>query len=591
MGPDRFGKYRVLRKIASGGMAEVYLCRMTGEEGFRKRVALKVIHPRHAEDSRFRDLFVREARLAASLSHQNVVQVFDFGREGSDLFLAMEYVEGWNLAQAAMQARQQGAPIPPGVWRIWVEGMWAGLSYLHGKDVVHGDLSPGNILLGRSGSVKLTDFGVSRAMGEDGGATGLRAGKSGYLSPERARGEEATDSSDRFAAGVISVELLLGRRLFDADGPKEALDRVLRFDERSLEMPGVSPGAADMLRRAVARTPEDRYPSAGRFLEDLAKVGPPRAAAPALEDFWDVLFPPSAEEETAGFPAENPGPPGGMVQERREWYGMRARKVRAGAAAAFAAMTIGGIFLWREVRQHTGAEPQAPPAPGLSLSPKDPVPHDLRGDGNAVPAAPGKAEADTPAVERAHPEPSPSVPRFGNPVLPASAASERRSPASDFVRAAVPAVEAMPQAQPRTVRIETDPPGATVLSESGATLGKTPLSIDPASLGGKGIVLEGDGYERMAIPGGALFRESTLRTELEPVVGTVEAIQAIPWAKVYLGEKYLGETPLRSVRLPVGERRLRFVNEPLGVDKTEKLVVRPGGNPKVIVPMTETGLR
>ena len=90
--PDRFGKYRVLRRIASGGMAEVYLCRLTGEEGFRKRVALKVVHPRLADYPRFRELFAREARLAASLSHPNLVQVFDFGREGDAHYLAMEYV-------------------------------------------------------------------------------------------------------------------------------------------------------------------------------------------------------------------------------------------------------------------------------------------------------------------------------------------------------------------------------------------------------------------------------------------------------------------------------------------------------------------
>ena len=252
--PDRFGKYRVLRRIASGGMAEVYLCRLTGEEGFRKRVALKVVHPRHADDPRFRELFAREARLAASLSHPNLVQVFDFGREGDAHFLAMEYVEGWNLAQAAEQARQLHVPISPGVWRHWVDGIGSGLAYLHEKGVVHRDVSPGNVLVARNGAVKITDFGISRAAGDGQENEGTRAGKSGYLAPERIRGEGATSSSDLFAAGVISVELLLGRRLFEGDGPEEILDSdpaIRRADApASRRFPRVGGSPAEVRRGA-----------------------------------------------------------------------------------------------------------------------------------------------------------------------------------------------------------------------------------------------------------------------------------------------------------------------------------------------------
>jgi len=138
----------------------------------------------------------------------------------------------------------------------------------------------------------------------------------------------------------------------------------------------------------------------------------------------------------------------------------------------------------------------------------------------------------------------------------------------------------------RNVRIETDPPGASVLLESGASIGKTPLQIDVASLAGRKVVLSKDGYERQSVPVEALAAGPAFRAELLPLTGTVEAIQAIPWAKVYLGNRLLGETPLTAVRLPAGEQRLRFVNEPLGVDLVKIIVVRPGDNPKIIVPMT-----
>jgi serine/threonine-protein kinase len=537
--PDRFGKYRVLRKIASGGMAEVYLCRLSGEEGFRKRVALKVVHPRHADNPRIRELFSREARLAASLSHPNLVQVFDFGREGDAHFLAMEYVEGWNLAQAAEQARQLHLPVSPGVWRHWVDGIWSGLAYLHEKGVVHRDVSPSNVLVARNGAVKITDFGISRAAGDGREIEGTRAGKSGYLAPERIRGEGATSSSDLFAAGVISVELLLGRRLFEGDAPEEILDRIRRFDAWTLPLPPVSPELAEILQKSVAALPADRYPRAAGFLVELARVGPPPASAPEMADFWDALFPVSQEEETTPEPESLSA----MVKEPGERYGRGGRTVRAGAAAVFAAVIVGGVLLWKEVRQRPTID--AAPAPVALATPVLPVP----------PVAP------------AVPPASPAAPRTPDP-------------------SAIPGKRGT-----RLVRIETDPPGASVLLESGVSIGKTPLQTDVASLAGRKVVLSRDGYERQSVPADALAAGPVFRAELQPMIGTVEAIQAIPWAKVYLGNRLLGETPLSAVRLPVGEQRLRFVNEPLGIDRVKIIVVRPGDNPKIIVPMTDSGPR
>jgi len=141
----------------------------------------------------------------------------------------------------------------------------------------------------------------------------------------------------------------------------------------------------------------------------------------------------------------------------------------------------------------------------------------------------------------------------------------------------------------RRVLIETEPPGASVILENGLEIGSTPLRLDASTLEGRRFVLAREGYERKTVPGSALVDRDFFRTELEPLLGTVEAIQAIPWARVYLGERYLGETPLTAVRLPVGRNRLRFVNEPLGAERFETVTVRPGDNPKVIVPMTGTG--
>lgn len=561
--PERFGKYRVLRRIASGGMAEVYLCRLSGEQGFRKKVALKVVHPSHADDPRFRELFFREARLAASLSHPNLVHVFDFGLEGDAHFLAMEYIEGWNLAQAAEQARQLRLPIPPGIWRHWVDGIGSGLEYLHGKGVVHRDVSPANILVARNGAVKITDFGISRVVGDGREEEGARAGKSGYLAPERIRGEGATFSSDLFAAGVISVELLIGRRLFGEDGPEDASDRILGFDARTLAFPGVSSELAGVLRRSVAALPADRYPRAAEFLVELARVAHPPASAPVIADFWDALFPAAHEEETSPDPAGEPESLPAMVKEPGERYGRVGRTVQAGAAAAVAAVIVGGVLLWKEVRQRPTND--AARAPVALASPVLPVP-------SAAPSVPPVSNAPPLAVpaERRPPRPQPP------PRVPPQNTDPPMTPGKPVAR---------------LVRIETDPPGASVLLDGGASIGKTPLRMDLDSLLGRKVVLSKDGYEQQSIPAEALAAGPVFRVELQPLIGTVEAIQAVPWAKVYLGTRLLGETPLTAVRLPAGEQRLRFVNEPLGVDQVKVIVVRPGDNPKVIVPMTGSGTR
>ncbi|MBF8258520.1 MAG: serine/threonine protein kinase, partial [Actinobacteria bacterium] len=262
---------------------------------------------------------------------------------------------------------------------------------------------------------------------------------------------------------------------------------------------------------------------------------------------------PSAEPES--LPA--------MVKEPGERYGGRGRAVQVGAAATFAAVIVGGVLLWKEVRQRPATDaPPASVAPGI---PVVPVP-------SVAPAVPPASTVAPPAVpaERKSPRPEPPLP------------ATPRTPDPS-------ATPGVPVA--RLVRIETDPPGASVLLESGASIGKTPLQMDVAPLAGRKVVLSKDGYERQSVPAEALAAGPAFRAELLPLIGTVEAIQAIPWAKVYLGNRLLGETPLTAVRLPAGEQRLRFVNEPLGVDQVKIIVVRPGENPKIIVQMTGAGGR
>ncbi|MGZ8428812.1 MAG: protein kinase domain-containing protein [Candidatus Deferrimicrobiaceae bacterium] len=571
MFPGLPGKYAVLRKIASGGMSEVHLCRLRGEEGFEKKVAVKVVHPRLTENPRFRELFVREARIAASLSHQNLVQVFDFGRQGNSFYLAMEYVEGWNLAQAFAQMRIRGVPAPLAVWRHWMEGVLDGIAYLHSRKIVHRDISPGNILLSRGGAVKITDFGIARGSRLGQYRPEGWEGKFSYMSPEQARGEEASVSSDLFSAALIGAEYFLPARIFDGENRDEILARVRDHDVEKLPLEYFPSGISGILRKSLSRDPGDRFADAASFARAIGAAVPETVSRADLAAFWDLLFPGAGhgEEDTVVIDGPPAGRDADLIREKREPYGGRGRwRFRVGVTSALVAASVGGVLLWR------GTVPRE------------------RGPSSVV------------TKEAVKPDPATSDPGIDTPkpeagTLPGGI-SASLSPEGQKQGTISPSMEAkVPQGAPATahpgdserprkgkrVWIETDPEGVSVDSGDGTHLGSTPFSLDTAPLAGGKIIFRKEGYVTRSVSADALAQLPGFRMGLERLMGTLEVVQAIPWAKVYEGNRYLGVTPIPSLSLPVGEHRLRFVNEPLGVNRVETVTIEPGTNPKLIVPL------
>lgn len=551
-------KYVVVRKIASGGMSEVYLCRMRGVEGFEKKVAVKVVHPRLTEDARFRDMFVREARIAASLSHQNLVQVFDFGKRGNSYYLAMEFVDGWNMAQAVAQMRVRSIPISLPLWRYWVEGMLDGIAYLHSRNVIHRDISPSNVLLSRRGAVKITDFGIARGLRAGDERPAGWEGKFSYMSPEQARGEEAGASSDLFSAGVIAAEYFLPGRLFDGTGRDEILARLRDHDWEDLPADRFPSGISEILRKCLSKEVGDRYPDAGSFAMAIVRAVPETVSRAELVAFWDLLFPGAggqAEDDTVVLDAlPAPGDPA-MIREKRETYGiMGSRGVRIGVTSVLVAASVGGVLFW----MGTGPEERE----------KSPVvAEETSRLGSVGPSAGEGTPAPGPVatLSRFSETPSPPEPRRG----------DRKNSERDVLF----------PGQGGRVWIETDPAGVSVGYEDGTSLGSTPFRLDTETLAGREVYFRKEGYVTRSVSADALGQLPGFRIALERRTGTVEVVQAIPWAKVYEGDRYLGVTPIQSLELPVGEHRLRFVNEPLGVDRVEAVVVAPGANPKFIVPL------
>jgi serine/threonine protein kinase len=275
-----FGKYELLRKIASGGMGQVFLARE--RSSVERLVVLKLILPHLAEDDEFLTMFLEEARLVARLQHPNLVTILDLLEVEGRHCLAMEYVQGDDVRRLDKQSRLKGRLLPAGLVARIISEAAAGLDYAHkARDaqgqplrLVHRDVSPQNILVGFDGAVKIIDFGVAKAAGSGHHtATGVLKGKYPYMSPEQASGQAIDGRSDQFALGVVMWELLTGRRLFKGESDMMTLRLVkdCQVPRPSQINPKLPPGLDEVVLRALAPTPDKRYPDCGAFrlaLED-----------------------------------------------------------------------------------------------------------------------------------------------------------------------------------------------------------------------------------------------------------------------------------------------------------------------------------
>jgi eukaryotic-like serine/threonine-protein kinase len=270
-------RYRRLRPLGHGGMASVYLAEDTH---LGRLVALKLLAENLAGDEEFRARFLREARLAAGLSHPNVVRVYDFGEEGGRPYIVMEYVEGETLADSL---RARGSLEPAEAAELGV-GACAGLAAAHEAGLVHRDVKPQNLLVGTDGKVRIADFGIARSL--DGTVLtqqGTVLGTAAYLAPEQAAGEPATAASDLYALGAVLYQLLTGRTPYDAPTLPELVrkQREEPVPDVRVLAPDVSPPLAAAVMRALDRDPRGRPQSAAAFARELA-AEPAEAATEAL---------------------------------------------------------------------------------------------------------------------------------------------------------------------------------------------------------------------------------------------------------------------------------------------------------------------
>ncbi len=278
----RLGKYQLIRRLAVGGMAEIFLARVTGIEGFEKLVVLKRILPQYAEDARFIRMFVQEARLAATLHHVNIAQVYDIGRIAGAYFFTMEYIHGVDAREIFRKARGEARTIPLEHALGVVIHTAAGLHYAHEKaapdgtplGLVHRDVSPSNIVIGFDGGVKLVDFGIAKATDQRSETkTGSLKGKIAYMSPEQCNSEPLDRRSDVFALGIVLYELTTGVPAFVGGSELATLKMITEQDvyppsSHVLEYP---PALERIVLKALRRDKEARYQTAQALQNDLER--------------------------------------------------------------------------------------------------------------------------------------------------------------------------------------------------------------------------------------------------------------------------------------------------------------------------------
>ena len=347
-GLPRIDRYELVAEIASGGMATVFLARLSGVGGFQRFVAIKRLHPHLANEDEFVQMFLDEARLAAGIHHPNVVPILEVGASPRGYYLVMEYVEGDTLARLLARAATAGESVPTNIALRAIVDMLAGLHAAHelnddqGKpcDLVHRDVSPQNVLVGVDGIARITDFGVAHAASRLGGTkAGQLKGKIAYMAPEQAAGENLDRRADVFAAGIVLWEALAGRRLFKAANEAATISRILNEPITSPAKfnPLLNEELVEVCMHALARDRDKRFATAAQFADALE-----RSTATSLT----VRV--ATSKETADYVTAAIG--NEIAQQRdavRAWLARSEASFRPGSAASslsVASMSVPGRF-------------------------------------------------------------------------------------------------------------------------------------------------------------------------------------------------------------------------------------------------------
>ncbi len=629
---QQFGKYLLLKRLAVGGMAEIWLAKQLGVQGFEKLVVVKRILEQFASEKEFVQMFLDEARLAATLNHPNVVQIYDLGQEAISFYIAMEFIAGHDLLGVLRKCKLAGQQLPPEIATRIVAGACEGLHYAHTRkdhqgnplQIVHRDVSPSNILVTYEGGAKVVVFGIAKAESRSTKTeAGKVKGKFSYMSPEQIRAEPLDARSDVFALGIVLHEVLVGRRLFKRDNELAIMRDILEGEVRppSELRPGLPPVLDEIVLKALQKDRRKRYASAQELQLALEKYLASTPAPPTSVDVSRFMLKLFAEEHAAyqqllqQLPTARPeqlvqiieqghrtthSQISGFTDPRRaqaateektvveeEVEGVRQPKRRKGAlaAAAGAALLLVGLLGFLLTRP---AAPVLPVVGELTLE-SDPSGATVLVDGRPTSV---KTPGSVPGLALD----KDLLVRFEKEGREPREVTVRLTPqtASRTLSVVLPAE----QARPGTLLVETEPPGASVVLDGKPQTGTTPLTLPDVASGVEHLLrvsLEGHQEEAAMVkvePGATTPVKLALKALAAPepapepelaatprdkkgkkgaLTGEV-ALTSTPSADIFLGAKRLGRTPA-TVRLPVGKVSLTFVNRELELRQTVSVQV------------------
>ncbi len=525
---EQIGRYRVMAELGRGAMGVVYRAL---DPAIGRTVAIKTIRLADfadaAEIARLRERLLREARAAGVLSHPNIVTVYDVGEEQGLAWIAMEFVSGPTLEELLSDAQPLA---PDAVLRI-LRQTAAALDYAHSKGIVHRDVKPANIVIQQDGAVKITDFGIARdAASRDLTHVGTVVGTPSYMSPEQVEGRSVDGRSDQFSLAVIAYEMLTGEKPFTRE-PLPALLYQIAHEEPAPPQrinPTLGWQVEVVLRKALAKRPEDRYETCTAFVGALeGACGASRGWRPLPRGASQSL--PTAEVKTV---AAKPAPAPAPKRKKRLWPAVWV--VLAVAAAA------GGIW-WRSVwfgsvTPPPQAPPPAAPAPEVSERPS--------------PAGPRREEPTSPV---------PVEPPAASPGEVAATGSEEPKPQVRSGEAgAAPQVGA--GGETPVVLVRTSPPGAVVMFDRNPALScKTPCSIALAP--GRHTASASLAGHRPAMRIFEVPGETDLFLYLAPMSGQVQIVSEPPGATILLNGNPRRETTPATIELPAGKHTVTVVKD------------------------------
>ncbi len=401
--PEAYGRYYLVDRIAVGGMAEIFKAKTYSDAGFEKLQVVKRILSHLSDNSDFISMFVDEAKISVELQHANIVQIYDFGRLGTNYYIAMECVDGKDVKHILRKLAERGKLLPEEFAVFIVHEACKGLDHAHKKivqatgepmNIIHRDMSPSNVLVSYSGEIKIADFGIAKAEARAYTTQGgVLKGKFEYMSPEQARGESVTQLSDIFSTGIILWEMLTGRRLFKTDSEVKTLEKIknLDFGPPSEMNPNIPARLDTIVMKALAGEPEHRYQSAQEFqaaLLDYMYPSTPTVIARSLARFMEELFTEERERERLALERgseialelreqpgeidleaeweESPSGVSGTLSTRGHAPPQSRTPLVVAVAAVLGLIVLSGILVWTMSRQQEVPATPAAEVPAVS---------------------------------------------------------------------------------------------------------------------------------------------------------------------------------------------------------------------------------